>query len=72
MESTIGGGLRSSSATAFLQPALSRKNLDVLSTTRATRLIQTDTRNGVPHFGAIEVAQTKTGTLNSRTNEKGY
>ncbi|TFK37746.1 alcohol oxidase [Crucibulum laeve] len=59
LQSTMGGGSRSSSSTAYLRPALSsRKNLDVLIQTRATKLIKTGSSNGVPQFRSLEVGQT--------------
>ncbi|TFK37744.1 aryl-alcohol-oxidase from pleurotus Eryingii, partial [Crucibulum laeve] len=59
LQSTMGGGSRSSSSTAYLRPALtSRKNIDVLIQTRATKLIKTGTSKGVPQFRRLEVGQT--------------
>ncbi|KAH9003688.1 aryl-alcohol-oxidase from pleurotus Eryingii [Lactarius hatsudake] len=60
----VGGGRRTSAATAYLRPALSRPNLDVLISTQ-------DTRNGVPVFQGVQFAQSAAGpvyTLNA-TNE---
>ncbi|THU96263.1 aryl-alcohol oxidase-like protein [Dendrothele bispora CBS 962.96] len=62
LQSTIGHGVRSSSATAFLSDsALSRKNFDVLIGTRATRLLQTGHKNGKPVFKGVELAQSASG-----------
>ncbi|KAF5361310.1 hypothetical protein D9758_010293 [Tetrapyrgos nigripes] len=72
-EEATGHGERSSSATAYLHPALNskRRNLDVLIQTRAMRLLQSKntalnstTSNGhssVPHFNQVEVAQSVDG-----------
>ncbi|KAG2107386.1 aryl-alcohol oxidase-like protein [Suillus discolor] len=54
-------GFRSSSATAYLAPAMERDNLDVLIQTRVTKLVAVSQENGVPTFGQVEVAQTATG-----------
>ncbi|TFK37738.1 aryl-alcohol-oxidase from pleurotus Eryingii [Crucibulum laeve] len=63
LPSAAGGGIRSSSATAYLMPALNaRKNLDVLIHTRATKLVQTGTANGLPQFRNVEVGQLGSST----------
>ncbi|PFH47149.1 GMC oxidoreductase [Amanita thiersii Skay4041] len=62
VQSSIGKGERSSSATAFLEPVLSRPNLDVLITTHATRLITSlSSKSKLPAFRTVELAQTATG-----------
>ncbi|OCH87208.1 aryl-alcohol oxidase-like protein [Obba rivulosa] len=53
-------GHRSSSVTGYLGPAMNRSNLDVLILTQVTKLISTQTVNGLPHFDTIEVAQSPT------------
>lgn len=63
LQSTIGNGARSSSATAFLTPALSRPNVDVLINTQVTRLIQNGKLGSLPVFREVEFAQSRTGTL---------
>ncbi|OCH88556.1 aryl-alcohol oxidase-like protein [Obba rivulosa] len=50
-------GHRSSSATAYLEPALTRSNLDVLIMTTVTKLTTSSNITGVPHFDTIEIAQ---------------
>jgi len=55
-QSTVGGGQRSSSATAYLEPILSRKNLDVLIQTTVTRLIPNGSSRGNPIFTKVELA----------------
>lgn len=65
LQSTIGNGVRSSSATAFLTPALNRPNVDVLVETQVTRLLQTGTSGSVPVLQGVEFAQTRTGTIHS-------
>ncbi|KAI0674672.1 aryl-alcohol oxidase-like protein [Trametes maxima] len=59
LQSTIGHGVRSSAATAFLtDETLSRKNLDVLIGTRVTRLIRTQHSSySAPTFLGVELAQ---------------
>lgn len=61
LQSTIGNGARSSSATAFLTPALNRPNVDVLIETQVTRLLQTETSGSVPALQRVEFAQSRTG-----------
>ncbi|KAF5361277.1 hypothetical protein D9758_010278 [Tetrapyrgos nigripes] len=72
-EESTGHGERSSSATAYLHPALNskRRNLDVLIQTRAMRLLQSKNtasnstisngHSSVPHFNQVEVAQSVDG-----------
>ncbi|KAF5345441.1 hypothetical protein D9758_013659 [Tetrapyrgos nigripes] len=66
-QETTGHGERSSSATAYLHPALNsnRSNLDVLIQTRAMRLLQSknsaSNSSSVPHFNRVEVAQSVDG-----------
>ncbi|KAF9034468.1 aryl-alcohol oxidase-like protein [Hymenopellis radicata] len=59
MHSTIGGPFRSSSATAYLEPALKkRSNLDLLYNTQVTRIIQTGTSDDdLPLFTQVEFAR---------------
>ncbi|THH09111.1 hypothetical protein EW146_g8785 [Bondarzewia mesenterica] len=59
LQSTIGHSVRSSSATAFLTPALTdRTNIDLLINTHVTRLSKTGTGpNGYPRFCGVEVAR---------------
>ncbi|KLO19185.1 aryl-alcohol-oxidase from pleurotus Eryingii [Schizopora paradoxa] len=54
-QSTIGGGARSSSSTAYLTPVLNRTNLDVLIQTTVTRLISSGSSEN-PIFRTVEVA----------------
>ncbi|KIJ22613.1 GMC oxidoreductase, partial [Sphaerobolus stellatus SS14] len=62
IQSSIGGGERSSSATAYLQPVLNRPNLDVLINTQATKLIPDPIVNrSVPTFRTLEIAQSSAG-----------
>ncbi|KXN89017.1 Alcohol dehydrogenase [acceptor] [Leucoagaricus sp. SymC.cos] len=57
LQSTVGFGKRSSSATAFLLPALNnRSNLHVLINTQVTRLIQSGTISKKPQFLSVEIA----------------
>ncbi|KAI0043720.1 GMC oxidoreductase [Auriscalpium vulgare] len=61
-QSTGGNGVRSSAATAYLWPALRNANLDVLIDTRVTRLVNSASRQGVPEFRSVELAQNASGT----------
>ncbi|OJT08261.1 Pyranose dehydrogenase [Trametes pubescens] len=62
LQSTIGHGVRSSAATAFLtEDTLKRANLDVLIGTRVTRLIRSKSSSATPTFLGVELAQTATG-----------
>ncbi|KAH9945030.1 aryl-alcohol oxidase-like protein [Epithele typhae] len=62
LQSTIGHGVRTSSATAFLDAnTLDRKNLDVLIGTRVTRLISSVRSNSKPTFRDVELAQSPSG-----------
>ncbi|KAL5524154.1 hypothetical protein ACEPAG_8327 [Sanghuangporus baumii] len=62
-QSTIANGERDSSAVAYIAPALSRSNLDVLVNTRVTRVIQTGMRHSIPEFRAVEIATSSNSTL---------
>ena len=55
-QSTIGNSARSSSAVAYLEPALSRPNLDVLIQSTVTRVLQTGSFKGKPIFRQVELA----------------
>lgn len=60
--STIGRGVRSSSATGYLAPEyLSRPNLHVLVHAQVTKLIQTGTRNRLPSFHSLQFTSTLAG-----------
>ncbi|KAH9031887.1 aryl-alcohol-oxidase from pleurotus Eryingii [Lactarius pseudohatsudake] len=68
---TIGEGRQTSAATAYLRPALSRPNLDVLLNTKVRKVLQTGTRNGIPVLQGVQLVQSAAGlvyTLNA-TNE---
>lgn len=66
-QNTIGHGVRSNSATAYLEPALGRGNLDVLITNTVTRLIATGNVNGKPSFKKVEFAPSAQGTPSVRS-----
>ncbi|KAK0226303.1 aryl-alcohol-oxidase from pleurotus Eryingii [Armillaria fumosa] len=58
MQSSVGGGQRSSAATAYLNPCQERDNLDILINTHVTKLVQTGAGGwSKPEFRAIQVAQ---------------
>lgn len=57
MPSTIGGGKRSSSATAHLDPALGRKNLTVLTGWQVTKLVSSGNNGGKVVVKGVEVGR---------------
>ena len=59
-QSTIGGGSRSSSATAYIHPSLSRPNLDVVINTTVTKLKKSGKVDGKIAFQTVEMAATRT------------
>ncbi|KAF8918132.1 aryl-alcohol oxidase [Mucidula mucida] len=58
MQSSVGGGERSSAATAYLYPVIDRDNLDVLVNTRVTKLIETGGKKSKPEIRAVQLQQT--------------
>ncbi|CAL1711877.1 unnamed protein product [Somion occarium] len=61
MQSTVGGGERSSAATAYLPPLVqSRTNLDILLNTRATKLVKSGSSKLGPIFQTVEIASSPT------------
>ncbi|KAL0952454.1 hypothetical protein HGRIS_006722 [Hohenbuehelia grisea] len=71
MHSTIGGALRSSSATAYLWPAVNnRPNIDLLYNSQVTRLIRTGTSGGKPDFRRVEFARNSTARRFTATASK--
>jgi choline dehydrogenase-like flavoprotein len=56
VQSTIGKGTRSSSATAYLSPALNRTNLHVLIQNTVTKLVQTGNQSEIPTFKTVKFA----------------
>lgn len=60
VQSTIYEGARSSSASAFIAPALQRPNLEVVVNTLATKLIPTKRTNGTPDIRTVELLNSKT------------
>ncbi|KAI0313068.1 alcohol oxidase [Amylostereum chailletii] len=58
IQSTSGNGIRSSSATAYLHPALGRQNLDLLLNTQVTRILPTNHQSSsVPDLRVVEFAR---------------
>jgi choline dehydrogenase-like flavoprotein len=53
--------VRSDSSSAYLRPALSRSNLDVLVSTTVTRLLHSRQERGAPKFDAVEMATSSSG-----------
>ncbi|KAJ7143681.1 aryl-alcohol-oxidase from pleurotus Eryingii [Mycena epipterygia] len=61
LQSNAGGGQRSSSATAYLHPALVRPNLDVLINAQVTRLLDTcEITGALPDLRVVEFADVVT------------
>ncbi|KAH9893446.1 alcohol oxidase [Cubamyces lactineus] len=60
LQGANGHGIRNDAATAYLNPALSRLNLDILVETQVTKLIQTGISKGKPTFLGVEFAQSST------------
>lgn len=58
MQSTVGNSVRSSGATAYLTPSLSRPNLDLLVQTQAIKLVQSSKTSA---FTGVQVAQSASG-----------
>ncbi|EKM52227.1 uncharacterized protein PHACADRAFT_30768 [Phanerochaete carnosa HHB-10118-sp] len=70
LQSTVGNGERSSSATAYLDPILGRKNLHVLISNTVTRLIPVkSTRNGLS-LREVEFAPNATAKRSTVTARK--
>ncbi|KAI0717830.1 aryl-alcohol-oxidase from pleurotus Eryingii [Cerioporus squamosus] len=61
-QGTYGNGRRSSASSSYINPFLSRDNLDVLVNTTATRIVQTGRANGHPEFRAVEVQRSRTSS----------
>ncbi|TFK55463.1 aryl-alcohol-oxidase from pleurotus Eryingii [Heliocybe sulcata] len=61
LQSSIGGGTRSSSASAYLEPVLTRTNLDVLLQTTVTKVYQTGNNGDTPIFRGVQFAQSSSG-----------
>ncbi|KAJ7323862.1 alcohol oxidase [Mycena albidolilacea] len=57
LQSTIGEGKRSSSASSYLVPFVSRKNLHVLLHAQVTRLVNASHERGKLAFGGVEFLQ---------------
>ncbi|KAI0675773.1 alcohol oxidase [Trametes maxima] len=56
-QASIGGGSRHDAATSYLEPVLSRNNLDVLVQTQVTKLVHTSTDDGIPVFRGVQFSQ---------------
>ena len=62
LHSSIANSVRSSSATAYLSSDVrARSNLDILLSTRATRLIHTKAADGTPEFKSVEIGESSAG-----------
>ncbi|KAG7088581.1 hypothetical protein E1B28_012558 [Marasmius oreades] len=62
-QSTTGGGVRNSAATAYLDPVMSRQNLDVLINTRATKILSSSSHQGKgePMMNVVQLATDANG-----------
>ena len=56
VQSSIGGGTRSSSATTYLNSVINRGNVDVLVNAYVTKLVRTGTVGGKPSFRGVQFA----------------
>lgn len=65
VQSTVGNGARSSSAVAYLAPALNRPNMHVLLHNTVTRLVKTGSSHGVPSFKKVEFAPSASGSFHN-------
>ncbi|KAJ7653271.1 aryl-alcohol oxidase [Mycena polygramma] len=58
LQSTIGGGMRSSSATSYLAPQfIGRENLHVLLHAQVSRLVNAQNTTGKPSFSGVQFSQ---------------
>lgn len=57
MQSSVGGGERSTAATAYLHPVDSRKNLDILLNSQVTKILPTNNRGGQPSLRTVQFSQ---------------
>ncbi|EJD00214.1 alcohol oxidase [Fomitiporia mediterranea MF3/22] len=62
-QNTIAHGERVSAAKAYIAPALSRPNLDVLVNTHVTRVLQIGTESGAPVFKGVQFSQSSEGVV---------
>ena len=58
---SIGGGMRSSSATTYLAAALNRPNLDVIINAQVTKLLHRGTVGGLPSFHTVQFSRSPGG-----------
>ena len=54
IQSTVGGGVRSSSSTSYLATANSRPNLTVLINATVGKLLQSGTKNALKCFRSVQ------------------
>jgi choline dehydrogenase len=54
VQSSIGGGVRSSSSTSYLADANSRPNLTVLINATVVKLLQSGTKGGLKSFQSVQ------------------
>ncbi|KAK7054621.1 hypothetical protein VNI00_003084 [Paramarasmius palmivorus] len=67
---TTGGGSRNSAATAYLQPAINRPNLDVIVNTYVTRLFSSTSDDGIPVMDTVQLASGTNGPFVNVTASK--
>ncbi|KAF9477055.1 alcohol oxidase [Pholiota conissans] len=63
LQSSAGGGIRSSSSTSYLNPVNTRPNLTVVINTTVLKLLQTGTSGGKPTFLGVQISSSP-GTSN--------
>ncbi|KAI0642211.1 alcohol oxidase [Trametes meyenii] len=57
VQCSYGGGIRSNAGTSYIEPTLSRRNLDVLIQTQVTKLLKTGSEGNTPVFRGVQFAQ---------------
>ncbi|KAI0766970.1 GMC oxidoreductase-domain-containing protein [Trametes elegans] len=69
-QGAYGGGKRRDSANSYIDPALSRWNLDVLIQTQVTKLVRTDTKENVPVIRGVKIAQCRSASGYTLTSNR--
>ncbi|KAI0683735.1 alcohol oxidase [Cytidiella melzeri] len=60
-QSTIANGERQSAALSYLDPIMTRPNLDIVVNTHVTKLLQTGTSKNLPIFRGVQLSQPGSG-----------
>lgn len=61
MQSSVGGGERSTAATAYMHPVASRSNLHILLNAQVTKIHTTEKSHGVHEMSTVEFKATAHG-----------